>query len=263
MDINWKDISRRVYEWILEFGPGILLSIIVFFLGLFLIRVINGWIKKGVSRKGVNPSIRSFLQNLVAIVLQILLVVVCLQIAGLQLTLFSAIMAGLTVAAGLALSGTLQNFVSGILILYLKPYRVGENVSTQGQEGTVTSIQLFYTTVLTFDNRTLIIPNGQLSNSVVINLSREGKRRMDIDLWFGYETEISQVKNVLVKTLSQSTDIDPQPTYRVGVSALEEDRFVVTVNMWTSAHGFNDTRLKLNERIITDLRQASIKFPGM
>lgn len=109
-----------------------------------------------------------------------------LQIAGIQLTFFTAIVAGLSVAAGLALSGTLQNFVSGILILVLRPYSVGDNVVMQGQEGTVTSIQLFHTIILTFDNKTIIVPDGQLSNNVTINLSRQGKRRFDINLKFNY-----------------------------------------------------------------------------
>ena len=145
-------------------------------------------------RGRLNPSVRYFLQNLLAITLQVLLVILVLQIIGLQLTVVSAIIAGLTVAVGLALSGTLQNFVSGILILVLKPYQVGDNINTQGQEGTVTSIQIFFTVILTFDNKTIIVPNGQLSNSVIVNLSREGKRRMDIDLKFDYGTDIGHIK---------------------------------------------------------------------
>lgn len=98
------------------------------------------------------------------------------------MTMFAALVGAFGVAAGLALSGTLENFTSGILILLLKPFRVGDNIIAQAQEGTVTSIQLFYTVVLTFDNRTVIVPNSKLSNEVIINLSREGLRRMDIEL---------------------------------------------------------------------------------
>jgi len=185
-----------------------------------------------------------------------------MQVAGIQLTFFAAIVAGFSVAAGLALSGTLQNFVSGILILVLKPYRVGDNINTQNQEGTVTSIQLFYTTVLTFDNKTIIIPNGQLSNNVVINLSREGKRRLDIDLRFDYKTDADQVKKVLQNSINTAENILPEPVARIGISKLEVDKYIMTVNVWVNAHGYYDLLIALNEKLVTDVKKAGIKLPG-
>ena len=263
MKWDWKKIYDQAYNWILMHGPGILLGVVVFIIGIFLIRLVNKWIKNGMERRHVNPSVRYFLQNLFAIALQVLLIIVVLQIIGLQLTVLSAIIAGLTVAVGLALSGTLQNFVSGILILVLKPYRVGDNINTQGQEGTVMSIQLFYTIVLTYDNKTIIIPNGQLSNTVVINLSTEGKRRIDIDLKFTYASDISHLKVVLMKILSSATNILQDPLPRVGVSDFEPEHYIITINAWTGAHGFYDTRILLNEKLINELKSAGIKFPGM
>jgi small conductance mechanosensitive channel len=188
---------------------------------------------------------------------------VVLQIAGIQLTFMSAIIAGMTVAIGLALSGTLQNFVSGILILLLRPYRVGDNINTQGQEGTVTNIQLFYTIVLTFDNKTIIIPNGQLSNNVVINLSREGKRRLDIDLKFSFNTDLTQVKTALENSVRSFEHALTDPPTRIGISLLEYDRYTVTVSAWINAHGFYDISFELREKLITDLKAAGIKLPGM
>ncbi|HEV7783286.1 MAG TPA: mechanosensitive ion channel domain-containing protein [Chitinophagaceae bacterium] len=263
MDIKWGDIYDSIHNWILIYGPGIALSIVIFIAGILLIRLLNRWVKKAIARKGVNPSIRYFLQNLVAIILQVMLFVICLQVAGLKLTVFSAIMAGLTVAAGLALSGTLQNFVSGILILFLKPYRVGDNITAQNQEGTVTSIQLFYTVILTFDNRTMIVPNGQLSNNVVMNLSREGKRRLDIDIRLPYVADFEEVKSIIGKTIEASKDILPEPAWRAGISLFDNDRYIITINVWTNAHGFYDTKLALNAKLMTNLKEAGIKFPGM
>jgi small conductance mechanosensitive channel len=263
MTWDWKKIYERVYDWLVIYGPKILVGIIVFIAGIFMIRVLNKWVKKGMEKRHINSSIRYFLQNLFAITLQVLLVMLVLQIIGLQLTLFSAIVAGLTVAAGLALSGTLQNFVSGILILVLKPYRVGDNISTAGQEGAVTSIQLFYTVILTFDNKTLIVPNGQLSNTVVMNLSKEGKRRLDIDIKFGYMSNIAEVREVLLKSIASVPGILPDPPPQVGVSLIDVERYTITINIWTQAHGFYDTRLAVNEKLINDLIAAGIKFTGM
>lgn len=263
MHWDWDKFYDKAYSWVLSYGPRILAAIFALIIGIWLIRMMNRWIKKGLKRHNFNPSLRYFLQNLIAISLQILLVLLVMQIAGIQLTFFTAIVAGLTVAAGLALSGTLQNFVSGILILILKPYQVGENISTQGQEGVVTSIQLFYTVVLTFDNKTIIIPNGQLSNNVVINLSREGKRRLDIDLTFPHGIHFEDIKKILTQSIQSTEDILPEPPFRIGISKLDFDRYTMTVNVWVNAHGFYDTKILLNEKLIAGIKNAGIKLPGM
>jgi len=263
MNWDWKKFYDQAYGWLLTYGPKIIIAIIVLLIGIWLIRILNRWIKKGLLVKRINPSVRYFLQNLIAISLQVMLVMLVLQIAGVQLTFMSAVIAGMTVAIGLALSGTLQNFVSGILILLLRPYRVGENINTQGQEGTVISIQLFFTTVLTFDNKTIIIPNGQLSNNVVVNLSREGKRRLDIELKFNYNVDVEQVKKILWDAIHSSKDILPEPVARIGLSLIEFDRYTIMVNVWINAHGFYDTQYMLQEKLITGLKANGIKFQGM
>lgn len=262
MEWNWDKIYDQAFSWIIRVGPRIIMAIIVLVIGIWLIRIFNRFLKKK-TLSHFNPSVRFFLLNLVAITLQILLVFLVMQIAGIQLTLFTAIVAGLSVAAGLALSGTLQNFVNGILILLLKPFTVGDNINTQGQEGTVTAIQLFYTTVLTFDNKTIIIPNNQLSNNVVINLSREGKRRLDIALKFNYGIDIAQVKNILQQSINTSDHILSEPISRIGVSKLEPDGYTITVNVWVNAHGYYDLLLALQEKLIADIKTAGIKLPGM
>jgi len=263
MNIDWKKMYTQAYDWLLVYGPKILLGAVVFIVGTLLLRILNKWIKKGMEKRHVNPSVRYFLQNLFAITLQVLLIILVLQIIGLQLTVLSAIIAGLTVAVGLALSGTLQNFVSGILILVLKPYRVGDTINTQGMEGNVTSIQLFDTEVLTYDNKTIIIPNGQLSNSIVVNLSRQGNRRLDINLKMDYAVDIAYIKQLLLPILTNAENIMPSPAPRVGVSEFDMEHYTITINVWTKSHGFYDTRILLNEKIITDLKAAGIMFHGM
>ncbi len=263
MKWDWEKFYDKAYNWVLTVGPKLVIAILVLIAGIWLIRLFSRWMKKGLEKRNFNPSLRYFLLNLTVIGLQILLVLLVTQIIGVQLTFFTAIIAGFSVAAGLALSGTLQNFVSGILILLLKPYRVGDNISTQNQEGKVTSIQLFYTTVNTYDNKTITIPNGQLSNNVVINLSKEGQRRIDIDLKFNYGIDPEEVKKVLQKSLQHEEALLKKPPARIGISALEADKYTVTLNVWTKAHGFIDTKLRLQEKILTDLRQSGIKLPGM
>ncbi len=256
MDWNWNKFYNKAYDWIISYGPRIGLAVLVFLLGLWFIRVFNKWLKKGFEKKKFNPSLRYFLLNLVAISLQVLLVFLALQVAGIQLTFFAAIVAGLSVATGLALSGTLQNFVSGILILVLRPYNVGENVVMQGQEGTVTSIQLFYTIILTFDNKTIIVPNGQLSNNVIINLSRQGKRRMDINLKFSYDKDLSDVKKIIQHSVDGCQNVLKEPVARIGIADLEADRYNLVVELWVDAHDYVDSKFILQEKIMTDLKKA-------
>src|SRR3954470_10993697 len=138
------------------------------------------------TRRQLDSSLQPFLLSLLFTILQVLLLLTAMQIIGIQMTIFAALIGGIGVAAGLALSGTLQNFTSGILILLLKPFRVGDIIIAQGQEGIVQSIQIFYTVVVTYDNRDVIIPNSKLSNDLIINISQEGKRRLDLDIKLPY-----------------------------------------------------------------------------
>jgi small conductance mechanosensitive channel len=240
----------RAFDWILTVGPRLIIAILILVIGLWLVKVLNRWLKRILSDKEVDPSLQSFFLNLFVIGLRVFLIIMCMQLVGIEMTLFVSIAAAFSVAIGLALSGTMQNFASGILILLLKPYRVGDTIMAQGQQGIVSSIQLFYTVVLTFDNRTVIFPNSKLSNEVIINLSREGKRRLDIELVAPNTLSFEDVKQKVLEVLNNDEDILKDPTPRIGVSTLEADKYKIMVNTWTQAHGFEDTRLKLQEKLM-------------
>src|SRR5689334_17753573 len=199
--MNFQKLYDRAYDWILTVGPRILIAIVVLFVGLWFIRVFKKWLFSVLSRRHIDPSICSFLQGLISIALQVLLLLGLMQVLGIKMTIFAAVIGAFGVAAGLALSGTFQNFASGILIILLKPFKVGDNINTQGQEGTVTSIRLFYTIVLTYNNTTVIVPNSKLSNEIIFNLSYEGKRRMDIELKFNYGIDLEKIKNIASRTI--------------------------------------------------------------
>src|SRR5689334_15458683 len=201
MDSLTHKFTDKAYDWLTSYGPKILLAIILFFLGQWIIRLINRELKKILSGRRVDVTLRPFLLNLFAILLQVLLVLALMGVLGIKMTIFAAVIGAFGVAAGLALSGTFQNFASGVLIIMLKPFKVGDNINTQGHEGTVTSIKLFYTIVLTYDNTTVIVPNSKLSNDIIFNLSYEGKRRMDIELKFNYGIDLEKIKNIASRTI--------------------------------------------------------------
>lgn len=259
--MDWNKFYNSAYTWIITVGPKIILGIIVILLGLWLIRFVKKWLTGHLMRRNVTSSIRPFLVNIITVSLQVLLVLGFMQIVGIQMTVFAAAIGAFGVAAGLALSGTLQNFTSGVLILMLKPFRVGDNVFAQNHEGTIHSIQLFFTVLKTFDNRTVVIPNSKLSNEVIVNLSREGKRRMDIEMKFSDAIEFTRLQEVLGSSIDSIAALLKEPERRIGVSSVDNDGYKVVINVWTPAHGYNDVKLKLQERIIEDLKKAGVLLP--
>jgi small conductance mechanosensitive channel len=261
--MNWDKFTDQAYNWLLTIGPKILIGLAILFAGLWFVRFLKKWLTGHLMRKDVNSSIRPFLVNLIITTLQILLFLGFMQIVGIQMTIFAAAIGAFGVAAGLALSGTLQNFTSGVLILLMKPFRIGDNILAQGQEGTITTIQIFYTVMRTFDNRTVIVPNSKLSNEVIINLSREGKRRLDIELKFNFGIDLHHVQNIIDGSINAEEGLLKEPVRRIGVSSIDPDGYKLMVNVWAPAHGFQDTKLKLNQRIIEDLLKEGIKLPGV
>lgn len=263
-DQNNSDLLYdRAITWLVEKGPNILIGIAALSVGLWLIKIFSRWIKKRFYNKDVDPSLKPFFISLSVTALRVLLVFTVMQFIGIQMTVFAALIGALGVAAGLALSGTLQNFASGVLILMLKPFRVGDNIIAQGQEGTVTSIQIFYTIVKTFDNRTVVIPNSKLSNEVIINISREGIRRLDIEIKFSYGIDYEKVVSIFNKTVDEFSSCLKTPERRIGVSALEDSGYRANINIWVNAHGFTDTKLSFLEVLMKNLKLGGIKLPGM
>lgn len=261
--MNLDKLYDKAMDWILTMGPRILVALIALFIGIWLIRIIKRWTRGRIEKRAISSTLAPFLQSVIITVLYILLVLLLMQILGIQMTLFAAIIGGVTVAAGLALSGTMQNFASGILILLLKPFRIGDNIITQGQEGTVTAIQIFYTVITTFDNKIVIVPNSKLSNEIIINTSREGKRRMDVEFKLNYGIDIEKVRYIIDGIVKEDKDILDQPEPRIGISVLEADGYKVMVNAWVKPHGFVDERMGLQEKIIDGIKKAGIKLPGM
>ncbi|WP_158989677.1 mechanosensitive ion channel family protein [Mucilaginibacter sp. L196] len=253
----------KAYDWALDIGPLIIIGLIILFIGLWLIKVVAGRLRAQMSKRKVHSSLQPFFLSLTITSLYILLIILVMSVIGFQLTIFSTIIGAFGVAAGLALSGTLQNFAGGVLILMLKPFQIDDNIVAQGQDGVVTTIQIFYTVLITADNKTVIIPNGKLFNEVIVNVTREGKRRLDFEIKLGYAANVEQVKTIILDAIKVTPNILPDPRNKVGISALEVDGVKFVVNVWVNPSDFGTTRLALHEKIINDLVSGGIKLPGM
>jgi small conductance mechanosensitive channel len=261
MDIN--KLYDKFYTWLVVVGPRVVIAILFLVIGWWIINTILKWINNILTRRKIDPSVQPFLSSIIGILFKVLLLLSCIQIVGLQLTVFTTLIGAFGVAAGLALSGTLQNFTSGIIILLLKPFKVGEIIMAQGQEGKVTVIRIFHTILTTLDNQTVIIPNSKLSNEVIINLSRQGKRRLRIEVKFGFQISFEDVKKSIEQTIHDNAGLLKDPAHSIGVSVIESDGYKVEANVWLRADNYQILKLELQERIVDNLKHAGIKLPGM
>jgi len=257
-----EELYHRAYEWLLINGSKLLIGFIILLVGLRFIKTLTLRIRNRMSRRKVHSSLQPFFLSLAITALYVLLIILVLNIIGFPLAVFSTIIGGFTVAVGLALSGTFQNFAGGVLILLLKPFELDDNIVAQGQEGRVTSIQVFYTVLITADNKTIIIPNGKLFNEVIVNITREGKRRLDFEVRLGYYVDIDQVKQIMLDTVQSTVSVLPEPAIRVGVTSLEVDCIKFSVNVWVEPANFLSTKIALQENILKNLKAAGVRLLG-
>ena len=256
------EFYNKASQWLLIHGSKLLIGLIVLLVGLKLIKLFTVRIRARMSKRQVHSSLQPFFLSLTITALYVLLIILVLNILGYPLTVFSTILGGFTVAVGLALSGTFQNFAGGVLILLLKPFDLDDNIKAQGQEGRVTSIQIFYTVLLTPDNKTIIIPNGKLFNEVIVNITSEAKRRLDFEIKLGYYVDIDQVKQIMQDTVNANAAVLKDPAPRIGVIGLEVDSMRFTVNVWVEPANFFNTKIALQENIIKNLKAAGIRLLG-
>lgn len=256
-----KEFYTQFHIWLINRGPKYLGGIIVFFIGIWFIKFLRSRLRDRMSKRQVHSSIQPFLLSLTITSLYVLLVILVMNIIGFELTIFTTIIGAFSVAAGLALSGTFQNFAGGVLILLLKPFELDDSITAQGQDGKVTSIQIFYTVLLTVDNKTIIIPNGKLFNEVIVNFSRESRRRLDFEFKLGYAADIEKAKAIVLNIVNTTETILVDFPVRVGVIGLEVDSVRFTVNVWVRPDDFLGTKIFLMESIIKKLGAAGITFP--
>lgn len=261
-DFKLDDLYHEAYRWLLIHGSKFVLSIILLLIGLRIIKFIGTRLRGRMSQRKVHSSLQPFFLSLVLTALYVLLIVLVLAINNIDVISFSTVLGGATVALGLALSGTFQNFAGGVLILLLKPFELNDSIVAQGQDGKVISIQIFYTVLITGDNKTVIIPNGKLFNEVIINVTREGKRRLDFEIKIGYAADVNVVLNIINEAVKSSKSIIKDDTNRIGVSAMEVDGVRYLVNVWVLSADLLPTKLALHQKIMTDLVAAGVKLPG-
>lgn len=225
--LSLDDLIEKLARNMIDFAISLAIAIVVFYIGKFVIGKIYDLVENIMSRRNIDRSLTSFVLSLIRIVLYFILIVTVIGILGIETSSFLALFASAGVAIGMALSGTLQNFAGGVLILLLKPYRIGDYIEAQGYAGTVTEIEIFNTIICTPDNKSIIIPNGGLSTGSINNYSREALRRVDWTISISYGDSVDAAREAILRMLASDsrvlTGADSSEAQKIEDEAEEDD----------------------------------------
>lgn len=238
----------------------IVAALVIYYVGRWIIRRMMRFLDRVYVRRDVDMSLRSFLSGIVKVILYIVVVLIIIQVLGINTTSIVAMLASAGLAVGMALSGTLQNFAGGVMVLFLKPYRVGDYIDAQGEEGTVSKIGLFSTEIRTVDNRVIYIPNSTISTSVIDNYSMGEMRRVDWTVSAEYGTDATKLREVLMTLLRADSRIVEEPAPVVYVTELTEGSVKFSARGWVRNADYWDVKFDMNERIYNELGKQGIKF---
>lgn len=255
----WDKVSGLV----VLYGGRVVLAILVLIVGLWLINRLLKVISKRMEVRDVDESLRPFLRSLISALLKIMLIISVMGMIGIQMTSFIAVLGAAGLAVGLALQGSLANFAGGVLILLLKPFKVGDFIDTGTYSGTVREIQIFYTYITTTSKQEVVIPNGSLSNNAITNYSYHDTRRLDMSFSIGYSEDIDKAKGILTDIMTKESLVLKDPEVNIFVEELSETSVKIHVRAWLKSSDYWDIYNDLNERVkkAFDAQGVSIPFP--
>ena len=262
MDLNNFNLDSY-WPLIVDYGTKIIVALLILVIGLRIIKWFTSLFSKALNKRNLDESLKPFLRSLLRYTLLTLLVLTVLSTLGIEMTSFIAIIGAAGLAVGLALQGTLQNFAGGVIILTLRPFKVGDYVEAAGHSGTVREILLFNTILISPDNKKIIVPNSAVSSGAVINYSAEDERRVDMVFGIGYADDISKTKTVLQSILDEDARIlkDPAPT--IALSELADSSVNFVVRPWVKKEDYWGVYFDIHEKVKVefDKNKISIPFP--
>lgn len=256
--LKYKDYA---IDFIVMYGPKLLGAILVLIIGLWAIKLLTRGTDRIMVKSKVDDSLRPFMRSLVSTLLKVMLVISIMGMVGIEMTSFIAILGAAGLAVGMALSGTLQNFAGGVMILIFKPFKVGDYIEAQGFAGVVKEIQIFVTILTTPDNKTIILPNGGLSNGSMVNFSTQDTRRVDWTFGVSYGSKVDHVRGVLEKLIEADERILKDPAYLIKVSALADSSVNFVVRGWVNPADYWDVFFDMNEKVYTTFNKEGIGIP--
>lgn len=262
-----KDVSKLsqigsdLIDKAVAFGIDIIIAVIIFVVGKFIIKFILKFVDRIFAKSSADEGVAKFIHSVLKVALySILAITICGQV-GIETTSFAAIVASGGLAIGLAFEGSLSNFAGGVMILIMKPFTVGDYIESNGVEGTVYKIDIFYTSLKTVDNKSVKLPNGTLSNSILTNYSMNDKRRADVEVGIGYDDNIELARKELERVMNSYSNIMRDETNAVVVKNLADSAIIMEVRVWVPTEYYWDCKFYLNENIRVSFDKAGISIP--
>lgn len=259
--ISWKEMFERYVPVACDYLLRIALVFVIFFVGRKLIKKIVSLCDQALKRHGMEVTVRRFFCNVINALGYICMLGILLQTVGLTATSLTALVASAGVAVGLALQGSLSNFAGGVLILLMKPFVIGDYIVQGNTEGTVKEIGLVYTELITADNRLIVIPNGTLIDSSIVNVTATGKRRLELSVGIGYKSDLKKAKEVLIRLGENDPARDPENPVNVFVSELAESSVKLGLQVWVSSSEYWNAKWRLTENIKLAFDEEGIEIP--
>ena len=265
MDLNAEvnhllDASRGWIPMVMQYGSKVILALVVLCVGWWFINRVTANLQKLLALRHIDLALQNFIGTIANIILKILLMVSVASMIGIETTSFVAAIGGATLAIGLALQGSLANFAGGVLILLFRPFRIGDWIEAQGVSGTVDSIQIFHTVLRTGDNRTVILPNGNLSNGIITNTNRQPTRKITFDIGVDYDADLQKAREILLD-LAKDPRVLQTPAPEAVVAALGDSSITVSLRAWVNTGDFGGVTNMLNGEIRDRLRAEGIDIP--
>ena len=260
-----EESLKRIIDLLISYGIKILEAAIILWIGTKLIKILINGIQKGKLFTKMEKSLQSFLLSFVYASLKIVLFISIASFLGVPMTSLITVLGSAAVAIGLALQGGLSNLAGGVMILFFRPFRIGDYVDTHADSGTVIDISLFYTTLQTFDNRTIMIPNGNLVNNPIVNYSKLEERRLDLNIAVDYTSDIDKVKKVITETILEDDRILKEKDTFVRLNEMADSSLNFAVRVWVKSSEYWPVNFDLKENIkkALDKNNISIPFPQM
>ncbi|MGZ7455257.1 mechanosensitive ion channel family protein [Pseudomonas sp. Ma2-10] len=265
MDLNTEidSLVKASQAWIpmiMEYGSRVLLAVITLSIGWWLINKVTQKLGGLLALRNADLALQGFISNLANVILKILLMVSVASMIGVETTSFVAAIGAAGLAIGLALQGSLANFAGGVLILLFRPFRIGDWIEAQGVMGTVDSIQIFHTVLRTGDNKTIIVPNGNLSNGIIINTNRQPTRKVVFDVGVDYEADLQKARAVLLE-LAKDERVLTDPAPQAVITTLGDSSITVSLRVWVKTADYWDVMFMFNEQSRDRLKTAGIDIP--
>ena len=254
-------LPQLAHDYVVPLGLKMLAAVIVFFLGRWIIKLVKKWMANGLMSRHADATLHGFLSNLVSVLLYFILIIAIIGILGINTSSLVALLASAGLAVGMSLGGTLQNFAGGVLVVMFRPFKVGDFISAQGYEGTVSEIQIFNTHLLTTDNKEVILPNGPLATGALTNYSRQETRRVDWTFSIAYGDDYDKAKAVLMRLCDEDQLILKSPMPFIQLGKLNDSSVDITMRVWVNSADYWTVFFSMNEKVYKVFAQEGLNIP--